>query len=299
MYSLGVAMAVLSGIAHNVGLVIQKKEINRIVREGQEGRFFSNLFRNPLWLTGFIINFGLGTVFFLLAQRYLGPALIPGLMAVGLIVLVIGSIWILGESLVFADVLAIVLLILAIALLGLSRLTIDVGRFDVLELGFLVRAGIFTGICLAVFLPLQVAARRSRARGIFLAVTAGLLYTLSNFWVGPFMGTVLRIFAGRLTLPVIALFVGCAAILVATNVFGIGKMQLSFRVIDASLAIPIQQVPVQIAPAFVYLAVFRLPPLSRVSVVMFCASIGLIITSTFLLSGRQSRLQGIGAREPG
>ncbi len=57
------------------------------------------------------------------------------------------------------------------------------------------------------------------------------------------MGAVLRIFRGNLTLPVIALFVFGSAILVITNMYGIAKLQLAFRIANASLAIPIQQIP--------------------------------------------------------
>ena len=90
MYGSGVTLAILSGIAHNVGDLLQKKAVK--------------LIRKPLWLMGFVIHMGLGTTFFLLAQVRLGPALIPGLMAFGMIVLVIGSLWILKERLGFGEI---------------------------------------------------------------------------------------------------------------------------------------------------------------------------------------------------
>ena len=80
MYSLGVALAIISGTANNIGILLQKKVVNRIA--GNRQGFFTKLIRNPLWLVGFIIQIGLGTTFFLLAQVRLGPALIPGLMGI-------------------------------------------------------------------------------------------------------------------------------------------------------------------------------------------------------------------------
>ena len=296
MYSLGVALAILSGTAHNIGILLQKKVVNRIA--GNRQGFFAKLIRNPLWLVGFIIQIGLGTTFFLLAQVRLGPALIPGLMAFGMIVLVIGSVWILKERLGLGEISGIALLVAAITLLGLSRLTINVEDFDVLAGNFLVRAAVFSLVGTAFILILEILRRRSgRYQGSILAVSSGLYYVLSNFWVGPFMGAVLRIFKGNLTLPVIALFLTGSAILVVTNMFGIAKLQLAFRVTNASLAIPIQQIPIQVAPAFVYLAVFRLTPPSAVSVLMFCSSIILIIASTFVLAGQQGRMEEIQAQE--
>jgi hypothetical protein len=294
MYGVGVALAVASGIAHNIGVLLQKKVVNQIAADRQG--FFARLVRHPLWLAGFILHMGLGSALFLLAQVRLGPALIPGLMAAGLLVLVVGSIWILKESLGAAEVIGILLLIAAITLLGLSRLAIDVEEFDVLARSFVLRSALFSVVITGLILVLEILAKRmTRCRGSALAVSSGLFYVLSNFWVGPFMGAVLRIFKGIFTLPVIALFVAGSVILVITNMYGIAKLQLAFRVANASLAIPIQQIPIQSAPAFVYLAVFRLSPPSAASVLMFCLAIVLIIGSTFILARRQGMMEAIEA----
>ena len=292
MYSVGVALAIASGVAHNIGIVLQKKVVNQIAADRQG--FFSRLVRHPLWLAGFVIHMGLGSALFLLAQVRLGPALIPGLMAAGLVFLVLGSIWILKEQLGAAEITGILLLIVAITLLGLSRLTIDVEDFDVLAPGFILRSALFSLVIGALILILELLARRmTRYRGSALAISSGLLYVLSNFWVGPFMGAVLRIFKGIFTLPVIALFVTGSAILVVTNMYGIARLQLAFRIANASLAIPIQQIPIQTAPALVYLAVFRLSAPSTVSVLMFCLAVVLIIGSAFVLARRQGMMEAI------
>lgn len=290
MYSVGVALAIASGVAHNIGIVLQKKVVNQFAADRQG--FFSRLVRHPLWLAGFVIHMGLGSALFLLAQVRLGPALIPGLMAAGLVFLVLGSIWILKEQLGAAEITGILLLIVAITLLGLSRLTIDVEDFDVLAPGFILRSALFSLVIGALILEL-LARRMTRYRGSALAISSGLLYVLSNFWVGPFMGAVLRIFKGIFTLPVIALFVTGSAILVVTNMYGIARLQLAFRIANASLAIPIQQIPIQTAPALVYLAVFRLSAPSTVSVLMFCLAVVLIIGSAFVLARRQGMMEAI------
>jgi len=294
MYSVGVALAVASGVAHNIGVLLQKKVVNQIAAGRR--RFFARLVRHPLWLAGFIIHMGLGTALFLLAQVRLGPALIPGLMAAGLVVLVLGSIWILKEQLGAAEITGILLLIAAITLLGLSRLTIDVEEFDVLARSFILRSALFSAVITGLILVLEVLGKRmTRYRGTVLAISSGLFYVLSNFWVGPFMGAVLRIFKGIFTLPVIALFAAGSAILVITNMYGIAKLQLAFRITNASLAIPIQQIPIQTAPAFVYLAVFRMAAPCAASVLIFCLAIVLIIASTFVLARRQGMMEAIEA----
>ena len=292
MYGVGVILAIASGIAHNIGVLLQKKVVNQITPS--QGRFFARLVRNPLWLAGFVIHMGLGSALFLLAQVRLGPALIPGLMAAGLVFLISGSIWILKEQLGASEIIGILLLIAAITLLGLSRLTIDVGGFDVLARSFILRSILFSAVVIGPILILEILAKRmTRYRGTALAISSGLFYVLSDFWVGPFLGAVLRIFKGIITLPVIALFVAGSAVLVLTNMYGIAKLQLAIRVTNASLAIPIQQIPIQSAPAVVFLLVFRLSPPSTASVLMFCLAIVLIIGSTFVLARRQGMMEAI------
>jgi hypothetical protein len=292
VYTAGVLSALMSGVCQNAGLLLQKKAVNQIEAEGQERRFFARLLRTPRWLLGFAISMGLGTVFFLYAQRHLGPALIPGLMAFGLLVLVMGSGRVLGERLSALDGVGIFLLMAAIALLGLSRFSIDVARYDVLGLAFLLRGGLFSLASVALLVALLLLRRRRpRAGGLMLALVSGLLYGLSNFWVGPFMGSVLRLFQGLLTAGVLGLFAATSAILVVTNLYAVSSMQLAFRVSRASMAVPVQQIPVQVTPALVYLAVFQLSPPSPASVVFFGVGIFLVMASTFLLARRQGRFE--------
>ncbi len=119
------------------------------------------------------------------------------------------------------------------------------------------------------------------------ALGSGLLYVLSNFWVGPFTGAVLRLFRGELGLPVWAMFAFGSAALVLTNLFGIAELQKAFRVSRAAVAVPLQTLPTQIAPGLVYLLVFRLPPPSRGSLWLFALGAGLILISSFLIGWRE------------
>ena len=54
--------------------------------------FMRRLFRNRTWVLGVIFGLGGGTAAYMIAQSMIGPALTPGLMASGLIVLAIGSV---------------------------------------------------------------------------------------------------------------------------------------------------------------------------------------------------------------
>ena len=288
MYLWGVIFAVLAGISNYAGLILQKLAVNEVTgASGSErGGFFARLLRRPLWVLGLVLEIGVGTVFFLLAQVYAGPALIPGLMASGLIVLALGSAWILREPLAFGDLLGTVSLAAAAVLLGLSRLSIDLASFDILEPGFLWRGALFSLAVLGLFLALLLFGG-NRRRGVYHALCSGLLFVLSNFWVGPFTGTVLRLFQGLFSLSLAAMFAFTSAALVLTNLFGIAEMQRAFRVGRAAVAVPVQMLPTQVAPALMYLFVFRLQPPSGGALLLFVLGAALTVASSFLIRGRR------------
>ena len=285
MYAWGIVFALLAGAASQAGHICQKLVVNQEPARAQG--FFARLLRRPLWLAGIFLEIGLSTVFFLLAQVRLGPALIPGLMATGLIVLAVGSAWIVREALSLGELLGMALLIASAVLLGRSRLAIDLGSFDILERGFLGRAALFSAAVVALFLACRLP-RRGLNPGPRLALGSGLLYVLSNFWVGPFTGAVLRLFRGELELAVWAMFAFGSVALVLTNLFGIAELQRAFRVSRAAVAVPLQTLPTQVAPGLVYLLVFRLPPPSRASLWLFALGACLILASSFLIGRRQS-----------
>jgi hypothetical protein len=300
VYAWGVVFALLAGVASQAGHVCQKLVVNQVAgpagpatddgakpASGLQPGFFARLLRRPLWLAGVSLEIGVSTVFFLLAQVRVGPALIPGLMAVGLIVLAVGSAWVVREPLRFGELLGIALLIAAAVLLGRSRLAIDVGSFDILEGRFLRRSALFSAVVTALFFALRLRG----LGGVRIALGSGLLYVLSNFWVGPFMGAVLRLFRGELRLEVWAMFAFGSAALVLTNLFGIAELQRAFRVSRAAMAVPLQNLPTQVAPALVYLLVFRLSPPSRAALWQFALGACLILASSFLIGGKQPQRQ--------
>jgi hypothetical protein len=283
-YAWGIVFALLAGSAGQAGHLCQKLAVNQEAA-GETG-FFRRLLARPLWLAGLALELGAGTVFFLLAQVRLGPALVPGLMATGLITLAVGSAWIVREAPSLGELLGIGLLIASAVLLGGSRLAIDLARFDVLEAGFLSRAAAFSAVVTVLFFALRL--RGAARRGVPAALGSGLLYVLSNFRVGPFTGAVLRLFRGELGLGVWGLFAFGSAVLVLTNLFGIAALQQAFRVSRAAVAVPLQSLPTQLAPGLVYLLVFRLSPPSRGSLWRFVLGAGLILASSFLLTRGES-----------
>ncbi|MCK4280635.1 MAG: hypothetical protein KAX10_00850, partial [Candidatus Lokiarchaeota archaeon] len=291
LYLVGISFAILSGIINNFGIILQKKVVNEIRAEVKFGRA---LIKNPLWLFGLIIQLGIGTIFFLLAQVYIGPALIPGLMASGLIILAFGSVKIIGETLKRDEIIGILLMIGAIFLLGISGLSINISEQNLLDLMFLIRIIIFTSIIIISAIICEILQRKiEKYSGILLSIFSGLMFSLSNFWVSLLLGTIINVFQGIYSLGELILFISSSLILIATNFIGILKIQESFKVAQASNMIPIQQVPIQITSIFIYLLIFLLQPPSIMSIIFLILGIFLILISSFLLGKRQAQLEKI------
>lgn len=83
-YWAGVTAAIAAGITFNLGMLIQKPAVAKTTAGSS---LIRQLIRSPLWLGGFALQFIIGMPLNMLAQSLIGPAIIPGLMAVGLVVL--------------------------------------------------------------------------------------------------------------------------------------------------------------------------------------------------------------------
>jgi glucose uptake protein GlcU len=291
IYWLGILFGIASGISHYSGIVIEKMVINRLP---SEAKLMKSLVKSPIWLFALILRFGIGTIFFMIAQSIIGPALVPGLMACGLIVLVIGSIKIIGEKLTYRELISIFLLILAIGLLGMSQLSIEIFNFDLIDIDFTIRITIFTiSLFLLIFLFHLIQKKLSKYRALFLAVISGILFGLSNFWISPLMGAITNVFSGNFITGELIIFIISSIILVITNMFAISTMANALRYGDASNLVPIQAVPVQIAPSIVYFYVFQKFPSELISIVFYMIAIAFILISSFVFGKRQAQIDEI------
>ena len=288
-YIIGVILAILDGVLVYSGTILQKKVINEVPADA---KLMTSLIKNPMWLLGFCFQV-LGTILFLLAQAFIGPTLIPGLMASGLIILAIGSVRILKENLKLTEYMGIILMIGAIAFIGFSNMGIDINQINFLDSNLLVRISIFTVTLFLLSLLCLILQMRNFQKGISLALFSGLMYGLSNFWISPLMAVIFKVLGGNFQIAELSIFIVAAVILVITNIFGITEMQKSLRLAQASNMVPIQQVPVQIAPPFYFLAVYLLPVDSLFSVFFLLTGIGFVIISSFLLGKRQAEIEEI------
>ena len=160
-YIVGVIFAILGGIINMSGQIFQKKVINEIPKEKREEKFMRTLLKNPMWITGIIMIMVGSAIFFIIAQAIIGGALVPGLGASGMIILVIGATKIIGEKLKRSELVGIILCMIGILLIGLSELSIkgDLNYFT--DLSFNFRIGLFTGILFVLWFIFRILGKKT------------------------------------------------------------------------------------------------------------------------------------------
>ncbi|MHA1843613.1 MAG: hypothetical protein ACTSWE_05040 [Promethearchaeota archaeon] len=290
-YWLGVFLAILAGIIMNYGILLQKQVI---VSLPKEAKFMRTLIRTPRWIIGLILSYVIAGFFYILAMLFIGPALVPGLLVLGIIVLAIGAVKIIGDSLKKEEIVAIILMIIATFLISFSGLSIAITEYDFIEINFIIRLTIFTSIFFIVSIILELIQRKfNYLKGFSLALIAGFMYALTDFWMGILVGLLPRLFQGLLLMEEVILFIICGAILIITNVFAVVKLQQALKQGVASNIMVIQQIPINFIPILAYLAIFLLIPPNIYSILLLIAGSLLIIICSYLLGSRQIQLEKI------
>ncbi len=286
-YLLGVLFALLSGCLNAAGNILQKGAINRIEARRAEKSFAASFLRSPRWLAGLATGMGLGTVFNLLAQNRIGPALVPGLLSVSLIVLAFASARLLHEHLKPLEWLGILSIVTGIALLAFSHLQVPRLEVDLLSRALQVRLALFSLALLLCWGACWWAARNAAdARWPLLAFSAGLPFSLSNLWILPLLMTIGLVFSGRAQPAQVVIFILSCLLLVGTNVLAVRQTQETYRHAPANKAQPMVQLPTQIVPIPIYLFVFQRPILGAAQFLV-PAGVVLILAGAFLLSRRR------------
>ena len=282
-YIIGIAAGITAGIAFNLGIVIQKMAV---MHTTPSLGLMRQLLRTPLWLAGFGLQVFLGVPLNIIAQTNVGPSLVPGLMAGGMIVLAVGAVRLTGESLDKVDILGILFIIAAVTCFGFSQLSVNIRQVDLWESAFLLRLAIFTTTVFALSFVCHFSQNKIQSwRGLLRTLNAGLLLAQTELWLGILLGFLFHWSAGGLLRDFLASG-AAAAILSVSNILGIAENQRTLQIGEAAKMIPIQNIPIQILPVVSYLAVFSLKPGS--SALLFTpVGIALVLAGSGLLARRQ------------
>jgi drug/metabolite transporter (DMT)-like permease len=289
-YLTGVVLGIFGGILTQFGQLLEKRAINQIRKDSQQLGFFRRLVKNPIWVLGVIFGLGGGTAAYMLAQSMIGPALTPGLMASGLVILAVGSVRMNREILNTSEIIGVGLMILGILSLGLSGLAINSlqVRITLANQNALQRIAAFTvSFFILSFITRSLAPRIKNRKGMLIALANGFLSCLSDFWINPLLALVAIVLYSHSTPTQFIIFAIAALILILCATIITWQNQLAFKYAQASNVVPVAQVPIQIAPILVYFFIFALTPPSSISVFYIFTGTILTIVAGFLLGRRQ------------
>ncbi len=289
-YITGVVLGIFGGLLTQFGQLLEKRAVNQFRKDSQENGFFRRLIKSPVWLSGVFFGLGGGTVAYMFAQSLIGPALTPGLMASGLVILAVGSVRMNQETLNTSEIIGIALMILGILALGLSGLAINSAqvRTTLTNQNALQRIAVFTvSFFLMSFITRSLAPRIKDRRGMLIALANGFLSCLSDFWINPLLALIAVVLLGKSTPFQFIIFTIASVILVMVASIVTWTNQLAFKYAQASNVVPVAQVPIQIAPILVYFFIFALTPPSSISVVYILTGTILTIIAGFLLGRRR------------
>ncbi len=291
-YLLGILFALIAGVVVNFGVIMQKLVINKCVEKKD---FMKSLVKSPMWVAGLLLQIVVGGLFFYaIAIIFIGPAIVPGLMAGGLIVLTIGSTRILNEKLERQEYIGIFLMIGGIFFLGISELSLDVSKINILDGGFIARLIIFTVIVLAISFCVGILQKKcNQFKGILMATEGGLILSLNTVWSSPGMTVVTHVIAGVVVPEEITMGIVVGIVLLVILAVGITVAQRSLKCGQANILSPITGVPIQIIPVVAFFVVFLSVPSNPFSLVFLIMGLALIGLSSFLLSSKQAQLEEI------
>jgi drug/metabolite transporter (DMT)-like permease len=289
-YLTGMALGILGGILTQFGQLLEKRTVNQVRKDSQEKGFFRRLVKSPVWVSGVLFGLGGGTAAYMLAQSMIGPALTPGLMASGLVVLAVGSVRMNKETLNTSEIIGIGLMILGILFLGLSGLAINPAQVRTMlaDPHALQRIAVFTAsFFLLSFTTRILAPRIKNRRGMLIALANGFLACLSDFWINPLLALVALVLGGHSAPTQFTIFAIAVLILLMCGTVITWTNQLAFKYAQASNVVPVGQVPIQIAPILVYFIIFALTPPSPIAIFYILTGTILTIVAGFLLGRRK------------
>jgi len=291
-YFLGILSALLAGIVVYIGLLIQKHVINK---HSNDPKFIRSLVKSPIWIMGLLLQVVIGgLVFYFIAIMFIGPALVPGLMSAGLIVLALGSVKILNEKLGKEKILGILLMIVGVSFLGLSNLSIDVSTFKILDSSFILRIIVFTIVVLSLAIIFEILRRKhEKYKGFLMAIESGLILSLNTVWASPGTTVVTHVVDGIIIEEEIIFGIIIGILLLLIVAIGITIGQISLKYGQANILAPLNSVPIQIVPIIAFFIIFLSTPPNILSVIFMIIGFSLVIISSFLLTKKQAKVEKI------
>jgi drug/metabolite transporter (DMT)-like permease len=251
---LGVLSMLTGAAINNLGIVLQKRQIN--LRSQREGKRISDIgvfARDPVWVLGILMQTLLVWPFLIYALGMIGVTLAQPLSNSGIIVLVIGLVWLLGEKLKPIETVGAFLLVLGMISSGLGGVTGNITQQSVLNPESSVMLWLVMGsivVLSAVLAAVSVVVVKTRL--VTLGLLSGTCYAAVSISMQVFTVS-LEDLSHSAALLMFAL--GLIGTLLGT-VFGILTTQEAFKRGRGVNVIPFMQITMNLIPIATGLQVF-------------------------------------------
>lgn len=298
-FIMGILLAISAAVIFTICAVMQKKGAEQVpeVKMG-EAKTFVNLFKNKIWLVGFILGI-VGFFPYALGQGFAGAAIVQPLQGTGLILLAIIAIKWFDEKLSKIEIVGIALLVIGPIFLGLSFLQdTPIGNIvPVTDPIFLISLIIFYVIFgTVIFACLVLYKIMKRGIVVIVAVTSGIVFGVGA--ISSQMAILLletMFFHGAyLFIPLLShvFIIVFFAILAAGNFYGTMLAQVGYQKGKAVTVFPIMNVGNLLIPIFAGVIIFRQPfPSLLLYPVLFAIGVVFIFAGAGCMSRIQAEMQ--------
>jgi len=240
---------------NNFGLLFQKYETNKagLDKDASVGLFL----KRPLWVLGILMQTIFVIPFFFLVIDLLGVTLAQPLVTTGLLIFIIGSLFMLKERLHRVEWLGVALMFSAALMVALSNVTGDVPLSTFVDPGFIPRAIVFFSVAVALAILGAIIAKKQGGRQVLgYAVLMGVSYAMVST-AGQFMTPSLdMLFGPGLDALGCILLVGGFSGTVLGTIAGIVFSQKAFQRSQAITIVPTSQAIINVLPIFGGIYVF-------------------------------------------
>ena len=244
---LGVLSMLTGAAINNLGIVLQKRQVNlkSIPGEKKQVSDIRLFLRDPIWVMGVAMQTLLIWPFFLYALDTIGVTLAQPLSNSGIIVLVLGLVYSLGEKLRPLEGIGVVLLVLSMISIGLGGVSGDITQRSVLNsessvrLGYLVMCVLATSAILAALSAIVV-----RTQLLTLGLLSGNCYAVVSISMQVFIVSLEDLSQG----PAVVMFILGLVGTVLGTAFGILTTQEAFKRGRGVNIVPFMQITMNLIP---------------------------------------------------
>jgi drug/metabolite transporter (DMT)-like permease len=277
---IGILLGIAGAAINNFGIVLQKRQINIKMKENldKSDLDISKFLKDPLWIFGILGQTIIYLPFLIIALDFIGVTLLQPISNSGIIFLVLGLIFLLGEKIKRLEIFGIILMVFGVIIVSFGNVVGDITLANILSLNSVSNFWIiFSIICILSIISLIFIMKIEETRLAFLGLLIGNCYAMVSISLQYFITSVLEL---QNSIAIVILILGIIGSVLGT-IFAILSSQEAFKRGQAINIIPFTQITMNIIPILAGIFVFSQQILSPF---FFWVGVVTIIISATLLA---------------